>query len=156
MSAYFVACWPCASAALQSGPSSSVQGDRMEQGQRSKLARGEPIRWVDRPSVDHCPDATPHPRPQLCPRDLAFAPAQNGIVLAAASDDGSVYVYEGAVRAGSSGSGSNSGRGVGAGAAAGLVLSWTLLSRIQVRLGKQAGGQAGRQLGGRADRRADR
>jgi len=57
-------------------------------------------------------------------RALAFAPAQQGLVLAAASDDGSVYVHEGSLVTDGSSSGSSSGSGGG-------VLAWTLLSKIE-------------------------
>ncbi|GBF97495.1 hypothetical protein Rsub_10418 [Raphidocelis subcapitata] len=55
-------------------------------------------------------------------RDLAFAPAQHGLVLAAASEDGCVYIHEGALAP--DGGSSSSGGGGG-------VLAWTLLSKIQ-------------------------
>ncbi len=55
-------------------------------------------------------------------RDLAFAPAQLGLVLAAAGDDGVVYVWEGSPVA----------AGEGGGEGEGGVLAWTLLSTIKV------------------------
>lgn len=53
-------------------------------------------------------------------RDLAFAPAQHGLVLAAASEDGGVYLYEGALWASVGGGGGGCSDGPG----------WTLLARI--------------------------
>jgi hypothetical protein len=63
-------------------------------------------------------------------RDVAFAPAQHGIVLAAASDDGGVYVHEGTQAADAQYSG---GELTSGGCSGGGGLIWTMLSRIKVR-----------------------